>query len=135
MIKKLVINKLGISEKTYRQMMLFLVCGGLAALTDLVTYYLYLNFLTPSPSKGLSFITGATVAYFANKYFTFEQKQKSKAEAGRFAILYFITFFVNVGTNKLFLIITDHKFISLIIATGITMCCNFVGQKFFVFKK
>lgn len=135
MIKKLLINKLCISEKNYHQIVFFLICGGVAALTDLIAYYLYLTFLSPSPAKGLSFITGATVAYFANKYLTFKQKRKSKSEAGRFVILYFTTFFVNVGTNKVFLILTEHKFASLIMATGFTMCCNFIGQKFFVFRK
>lgn len=130
------------NQQTIKQIKRFILCGGAAALTDFLTYYLYLQFTTNSPAKALSFISGAIVAYFANKFYTFEQRQRSYSEVIRFSILYFITFFVNVGSNKLSLILLSkifderlNTFFSFVIATFITMCCNFVGQKFFVFKK
>lgn len=117
-------------------MLRFLVCGGSAALTDFVTYYLFLLFISYSPAKALSFICGAIVAYFANKYFTFEQVGRSYSEAGRFAMLYITTFAINVGTNKAALMVLgNYTLVCFLIATGITTVCNFIGQKFFVFRR
>ena len=130
------------NQQTIKQIKRFIICGGSAAVTDFLTYYLFLQFFTPSPSKALSFICGAIVAYFSNKFYTFEQNQRSYIEMLRFSSLYFLTFFVNVGSNKLSIyllggVLSEKQavFFSFVIATLITMCCNFIGQKFFVFKK
>ncbi|HCR86376.1 MAG TPA: GtrA family protein [Alphaproteobacteria bacterium] len=129
------------NQQTKKQIKRFIICGGSAAITDFLTYYLFLELFTPSPSKALSFICGAVVAYFSNKFYTFEQKQRSYYEMLRFGLLYLLTFFVNVGSNKLSLYLlaellseAQAVFFSFVIATFITMCCNFIGQKFFVFK-
>ena len=119
-----------------KQMARFLICGGSAALTDFAAYYLFLQFMTYSPAKALSFVCGAVVAYFANKHFTFEQPNRNYGEAARFTVLYITTFGVNVGSNKAALMVLgDYTLVCFVIATGLTTVCNFIGQKFFVFRK
>lgn len=123
------------NQNTTKQIKRFLVCGGAAAFTDFVTYQIFLTFVSYSPAKAMSFICGAIVAYFANKYYTFEKPKKSYGEIGRFTALYITTFFVNVGSNKLALLfVSKSTFLCFIIATIITMTCNFIGQKWFVFR-
>lgn len=119
-----------------RQVKRFLICGSAAALTDMGTYYLFLMGMTPSPAKALSFICGAFIAYLGNKYFTFEQPVTCYREFSRFSALYLTTFMINVGTNKLSLLLFPGAvFLSFLIATFVTMVCNFLGQKFLVFRR
>lgn len=118
-----------------KQIKRFLVAGGCAAATDATTYFMLITLFPYSLAKALAFIAGSGVAYGINKYYTFGQHKKSYTEVLRFCILYSTTFCVNVITNKMVLLITSHKvFLSFVIATIITMCCNFIGQKFFVFR-
>jgi len=54
----------------------FLVAGISAVGTDLVTYYILLNYFNTDFSKGISFLLGTIVAFIINKYWTFEKKEK-----------------------------------------------------------
>src|SRR4030042_5380997 len=83
----------------------FIVVGSCAVLTDMTVYFLLLFVLSPSPSKTISFISGTIVAFFFNKYWTFERPGKSYGEAIKFVFLYTSTLLANVGVNKLSLII------------------------------
>ncbi len=114
----------------------FFVAGVMAVLTDLIAYYLLLNILGNVFAKFISFIFGSLVAFLLNKYWTFEQKEKSYTEVLRFVFLYLSTLFVNVATNT-FILEYERSFVlfSFIVATAISTVLNFLGQKFFVFRR
>lgn len=113
----------------------FLVAGFSAVGTDMLFYYLLLNFLSHSPAKAVSFLSGTVVAFFINKYWTFGKKQKSYKEICLFACLYLFTLSVNVGINRLLLgLFPNRVFLAFLAATGTSTVLNFVGQKFIVFK-
>lgn len=112
----------------------FLVAGVSAVGTDLVSYYILLNFLAPGVSKGISFLLGTIVAYVINKYWTFEKHEKSVKEVVMFGILYGCTLGINVLTNKIVLDNTNIVFLAFLVATGVSTVLNFIGQKFWVFK-
>ena len=117
------------------QILKFCCCAFVATSTDFVAYYFLLNFLPTSIAKGISFILCATVAYHSNKYFTFKNNNSSGQEVSKFIKLYTSTFFVNVSTNKLaLLLIPKFSLMCFVIAAATTMTCNFLGQKFYVFK-
>jgi putative flippase GtrA len=81
-------------------------------------------------------VSGTVVAYFINKFWTFKQNKKSVSEVLRFAILYFLTFLANVGVNKMALnILTGSTIIAFLFATATSTLLNFIGQKYWVFKK
>ena len=123
-------------SKTKKEIKRFIAVGLLAVGTDLSVYTILLNFLTHSPAKAVSFISGTVVAYLLNKYWTFEQKNKSFAEAARFAALYAATLGVNVAVNKISLMILPlWIFFAFIAATGTSTILNFLGQKFWVFNR
>ena len=118
-----------------KQLKRFIIAGCCATSVDAIVYYTLLNIISHSPSKALSFLAGACTAYLVNKNYTFSQYFKSYSEMIRFSSLYFITFIINVACNKLALVLSsDAVTLSFIVATAITMCCNFLGQKLFVFK-
>ncbi|MBI5196135.1 MAG: GtrA family protein [Nitrospirae bacterium] len=123
-------------RKTKKEIKRFIAVGLLAVGTDLSVYTLLLNFLTHSPAKAVSFISGTIVAYLLNKYWTFEQKKKSFSEAVRFAALYASTLGVNVAVNKISLMLLPMWiFFAFLAATGTSTILNFLGQKFWVFNR
>ena len=118
-----------------KQIVRFVACATLATLTDGIAYYLLLTILPYSAAKGCSFMLCATVAFHLNKRFTFAQKTIDKGTIGRFSLLYSATFFVNVAVNKLALMIMPTlTLVCFAAAATMTMLCNFLGQKFFVFR-
>lgn len=122
-------------NKIRKELKRFLVAGFSAVGTDLSVYYLLLNFLDQSLAKAVSFISGTFVAYILNKYWTFEQKNKSYSEMIRFALLYTITLGVNVAVNRLSLLtFPDLIFPAFLAATGTSTILNFIGQKWWVFR-
>jgi putative flippase GtrA len=124
------------SGKLDREIKMFLVAGFSAVATDMSVYYLLYGFLDHSPAKAISFISGSLVAYILNKFFTFEQKEKSYSEMVRFAMLYLTTLGVNVAVNKVSLILfSGFVFVAFLLATVTSTVLNFLGQKFWVFKE
>lgn len=122
-------------SQTKKELKRFIVAGFSAVATDLISYYLLLNILTHSPAKGISFILGTIVAYFINKYWTFEKTQRCYKEIGRFATLYATTLTVNVVVNKISLVLfPTWVFFAFLAATGVSTVLNFIGQKWWVFK-
>ena len=112
----------------------FLVAGISAVGTDLVTYYILLNYLNTDISKGISFLLGTIVAFVVNKYWTFEKKEKSYKEVVQFSILYATTLGANIVTNKFIIDIYNITLLAFLIATGVSTVMNFIGQKWWVFR-
>jgi putative flippase GtrA len=112
----------------------FLVAGIGAVTTDLIAYYLLLDFLTNDFAKAISFLLGTVVAFLINKYWTFEKYEKSYKEVLQFGVLYSVTLGANVLTNKIVIDYTQMVFLAFVVATGVSTVLNFLGQKFWVFK-
>tara|TARA_B110000495_G_C22840438_1_gene490171 strand:+ start:198 stop:593 length:396 start_codon:yes stop_codon:yes gene_type:complete len=125
-----------LKSSLYKEISRFSVAGLSAVTIDLLSYYLLINYLSYDISKTLSFVIGAVVAYIINKFWTFEQKNLSLRELAKFALLYTFSLIINVYMNKLFLAITnDTIIIGFFVATGSSALINFIGQKWWVFKK
>jgi len=123
-----------LKNSLYKQISRFSVAGLSAVAVDFLSYYLLINYLSYDLSKTLSFIIGAIVAYVINKFWTFEKNNLSFKELTKFALLYTFSLIINVYMNKLFLDITNI-IISFLIATGSSALINFIGQRWWVFKK
>lgn len=118
-----------------REMSRFLVAGFCAVGTDMGCYFLLLKVLPNDHSKGISFLLGTIVAYFINKYWTFEKKTKSYGEMGKFATLYLLTLGANVLVNRTVLNLSQSTLFAFLLATGVSTFLNFSGQKWWVFKR
>jgi len=112
----------------------FLVAGFSAVGTDLITYYILLNFLHHDIAKAVSFLLGTIVAFVVNKYWTFEKHEKSYKEIFQFGVLYATTLGANVLINRFVLDTSEMVFLAFLIATGVSTVLNFTGQKWWVFK-
>jgi putative flippase GtrA len=117
----------------------FVLFGVLAAGVDFGVYQLLLGMgLWADLAKAISFICGTVTAYMLNRRWTFNAAGGA-APAMRFATLYSVTFFVNVGVNALFLHLLAgrswHVAIAWVIAQGTATVINFVLLRTVVFRQ
>ena len=117
----------------------FILVGGLCALVDSGSYWLLLQLGTwVHLAKAISFIAGTTTAFFLNRRFTFRAGNGGATQAGGFALLYTVTFFVNVGTNALMLQLLPafrwEYALAWVIAQGTGTAINFVMLRTVVFR-
>ncbi|SES46484.1 GtrA family protein [Actinokineospora terrae] len=123
-----------------QQLVRFVLVGGFCALVDSGAYWLLLQSgLWVHLAKALSFVLGTTTAYFLNKRFTFtDAADRGAGQAGGFALLYTVTFFVNVGTNALMLAVLPtfrwEYAVAWVIAQGVGTTINFVLLRTVVFR-
>ncbi len=118
-----------------KQFIRFFVSGVTAVAIDMGIYYLLKERLDYNIAKGVSFLSGTIVAYILNKFWTFEEKKYSSVELIKFFTLYSLTLFINIYVNHLTLNLFQSVLFAFLIATGVSTVLNFVGQKFWVFKK
>lgn len=129
------INKDIKSKIMKRQLYRFFISGVSAVVTDFIIYYILIKYMDHSNSKVISFFSGTLVSYFTNKFWTFEKKNKSIKELMKFMALYTSTLCVNVAVNKIVLDFTNVVILGFLFATGTSTTLNFIGQKWWVFKK
>ena len=128
----------------YKEIVNYLIVGGLTTVLALAVYYgSVLTFLNPENkielqiANLLSWIAGVIFAYFTNRKFVFESKEKNQIkEAGKFAGSRIITLLMDMAIMYLF--VTKLKLndkIMKLVSTVITTIANYVFSKLFVFKK
>lgn len=121
------------------QLARFILVGGLCALVDSGCYWLLLQAgVWVHLAKALSFVAGTTTAFFLNRRFTFNATGRGVTQAGGFAVLYTVTFFVNVGTNALLLQLLPASSweypLAWVGAQGTATVINFVLLRTVVFR-
>ena len=126
---------MAIDTTTQRQLFKFVVSGVIAVAVDFGVYYLLNSYMDHSVSKGVSFLSGSMVAYLMNKFWTFETKEFSGMQLFRFFFLYVTTLAINVMVNKGVLNLFNSVLFAFFCATGASTVLNFLGQKFWVFRK
>ena len=123
-----------------RELITFLFVGTLTVLTDFLTYRALTQFqiIEVNVAKAIGFSTGTLFAYFANRFWTFDNKSNVMDSVTRFLFLYGSTLGANVLVNAFALrIITDLPAavqLAFLLATIVSASLNFLGMKYFVFK-
>lgn len=118
-----------------KELLKFCVGGGSAVIVDFFVYLLLKQNIYISVAKIISFVSGAAVGFVINKLWTFESKAFKLSEILKYVLLYACSAIANALVNKGVLVMTDITFFAFLCATGISTIMNFLGQKFFVFKK
>ena len=127
----------------YKEVINYLIFGILTTVVSLAVYYISVfTFLNPENAiqlqiaNILSWIAGVTFAYFTNRKFVFESKEKNKVkEAGKFVLARVITLITDMlimwlGVTVLHL---NDKIIKLI-SQVVIIVSNYIFSKLFVFK-
>ena len=113
----------------------FLFGGGSAVFTDFVAYYFLKQYIDVSLAKTISYIIGATVGFVINKNWTFNSRGFSLIEVIKYVLLYLCSAFANTIVNKVVLLMSGYILLAFFCATGFSTIINYLGQKFFVFRK
>jgi len=129
-----------------RELGIFLIVGLLTVGIDFVIYrgFIYLQpfgLNSINLAKGFSFISGTVFAYFANRFWTFNQQITGAGSVFRFVVVYVLGLIANIAINYLCiewfssptLALEYTLLIAFILATGVSASFNFIGMKFFVF--
>lgn len=124
----------------------FIIVGVLNTLIGLAAMFISYNVfhLGYWISSAMDYIIGSIFSYFANKYFTFQSDKKSGQEVIRFTINIVVCYFISYGIAKpamnivlgeMNLTLAVFEQLSMILGMCIFIVLNYIGQKFFVFKK
>lgn len=137
-------------HKNIRQIFSFCIVGAVNTIIDFTVLNILLFSLGGEGSarfaiyKSFSFIFAATNSYFLNKRFTFSYQENSVRIFSKFLLISTFSLIINVGVSSLiFIALSDIHFASGIIISNISatfgtiiaLTANFLGYKFFVFKK
>lgn len=122
-----------------KQILTYILFGACGVSIDYFVYIYLLDFFTIEISKILGFFAGALFNFFMNRKITFGALDKTFLRLLRFSFLYGFSLFLNVAVNTLIIkFMKDSVYaidIAFLFATGTSIIVNFIGQKFWVFKK
>ena len=137
-------NRLIDLYKKYRELISYLIVGGLTTVVSLGVYYgCVLTFLDPEvavqlqAANVLSWIAAVTFAYFTNRKYVFESKNENRLqEAAAFYGSRVTTLLLDMLC--MFLMVTlmgwNDKVAKLIVQVLVTVA-NYILSKFLVFRK
>ena len=127
----------------YKEIINYLIVGGLTTVVSLVVYYgSVLTFLNPENpiqlqiANTISWIAAVTFAYFTNRKYVFESKEKNKIkEASKFVTSRILTLLMDMFIMWLGVTILhgSDKIMKLVSQVVITIA-NYVFSKFLVFR-
>ena len=130
----------------------FVLVGAFATIVDLKVFewlvWLFSMVITVNPiaSKGLSFLFATALKYWGNKYWAFQKHEKEDfyKEVGQFFGVTLVGLIIDVAAFYYFTNMLGAQFgappavwlkLSVIFAGLVAAVFNFLGYKFFVFKK
>lgn len=113
----------------------FLIVGISSVAVDFLSYLLLKQYLDINLAKGFSFLLGSVNAYVLNNYWTFKSASVNVLNIVKFSTLYSVSFILNVFSNFMIVITFGEVYIAFLFATVISTIINYLGQKFWVFKK
>ena len=130
-------------DSVLKNFFIFFLVGCLAFSTDILIYFTLLQFSWSSISaKAISFCFGVGVGYILNSFFTFNGSQLIKQELYKYILVYSISLIVNILINEFILSLLDISpwsryafIIAVIFATTVSLFMNFLGLRYYVFKK
>lgn len=93
-------------------------------------------------SSAANYTLTSILSFFLNKYFTFQSKTWSFKEVLRFIINIAVCYLLAYGAAKplVRLLLSDcgqalRDNVSMLVGMVLFTCCNYIGQRFFAFKK
>lgn len=128
----------------YKEIINYLIVGGITTLINLATYYFCVfTFLNPEnpielqTANIIAWLTAVVFAYFTNRKYVFESKETNKLKEGfKFFIARLITLLVDMAVMGLGVsILKFNDKIIKIISQVLVIVGNYVISKVFVFKK
>ncbi len=128
----------------YKEIINYLIFGVLATVVSLAVYYgLTLTILDPNNgvelqiANILSWVSACTFAYFTNRKWVFENKEKANIkEASKFYLSRVSTLLIDMGLMFVFVtkLGVNDKVMKLVVQVVVTIL-NYIFSKFIVFRE
>lgn len=113
----------------------FVLIGGGATTIDFCIYMLFRQYVDYSVAKFVSMACANVFSFIFNRKWVFKDNRQVKLNLiYRYLSVQIVNIMINVGMNKLCILLTSMIIPSFVIATGIATVANYLGQKYFVFK-
>ena len=127
----------------YKEIVNYLVFGGLATLVNFISYYIFARVIGIDEviSSGLSWLCSVIFAYITNKIFVFESDTKSKRQLLKECVSFFLARIISgilceVGTFALMVrVFNINDIFSKIVTQVMVVIVNYIFSKFIVFRK
>lgn len=125
-------------------MIKFVIVGVVNTLVGSGAMFLLYNFAGCSYwfSSAANYVIGGIVSFFLNKYFTFQNKERSFYQVVKFIICVAVCYFIAYGLAKPAAEIllenqstTIKENVAMVAGMGIYTVLNYIGQRFFAFEK
>lgn len=130
--------------KKYKEIILYLIIGGLTTLVNILAYWVFANPLNLHTvlSNILAWVISVLFAYFTNKIFVFESKSFKRDIFLKEFVLFFLsratTGLIDTGIMYLFidrLGFTEYEMWIKVASNVIVIILNYVFSKLIVFRK
>lgn len=93
-------------------------------------------------SSAANYVVGSVCSYFLNKYFTFQNKEKSPVILLKFVVNITVCYLIAYGGAKRLILLLLSGFskqwqdnVAMVCGMGLFVILNYFGQRFFAFKK
>ena len=125
-------------------MIKFVIVGVINTLVGSGAMFLLYNFAGCSYwfSSAANYVIGGIVSFFLNKYFTFQNKERSFSQIVKFIICIAVCYFIAYGLAKPAAEIlleaqstAIKENVAMAAGMGIYTVLNYIGQRFFAFEK
>lgn len=128
--------------KKYKEIINYMIFGGLATLVNFISYYIFARTLNVDEviSSGLSWFCAVLFAYVTNKLFVFESKKDTKKEMIKEMISFFLARILSgalcdVGTFALMVkVLKINDIIAKLVTQVMVVIVNYIFSKL-IFKK
>lgn len=121
----------------------FLLVGVVNTLVGCGTMFLLYNLAHCSYwfSSAANYVVGSIVSFFLNKYFTFQNRERSWGQVGRFVLNTVVCYLIAYGAAKpavMYLLsgqaVQIQENAAMVVGMGFYTVLNYFGQRFFAFK-
>ena len=92
-------------------------------------------------SSVMNYILGGICSYFLNKYFTFQNKEHSWKQVGKFILTVAVCYLIAYGVAKPVMMrllsgqsVKFQENAAMVVGMGLYMGLNYMGQRFFAFR-
>lgn len=126
-----------------KTMIKFVLVGLFNTLVGCGTMFLLYNLANCSYwfSSAANYVVGGVVSYFLNKYFTFQNKERSWRQVSRFILTLACCYLIAYGAAKpvvMWLLsgqpVKLQENVAMFVGMGLYTVLNYFGQRFFAFR-
>lgn len=121
----------------------FLLVGVVNTLVGCGAMFLLYNLLHCSywVSSAANYVLGGIVSFFLNKYFTFQNRERSLGQVGKFILTVSVCYLIAYGCAKPLVLmllsgqpVTMQENVAMLVGMCLYTGLNYLGQRFFAFS-